>query len=178
MEKKDKEFINDKKRDFIYCVCIVLALLILAFGDQIVLHFIKQVPNNNIKVFENEENQIEKTFLKELTVEEILTKIEQKESFLLLSIRDNCYTCKTYLPSLKDIFTTNGIQGYYLNRSLYDMDNDNFKTLATKDERLKNNLQYTPYLMMFENGVLKDELVGSQPKETVTEFIYKNYVLL
>ena len=58
------------------------------------------------------------------------------------------------------------------------MDNDNFKTLATKDERLKNNLQYTPYLMMFENGVLKDELVGSQPKETVTEFIYKNYVLL
>ena len=110
--------------------------------------------------------------------QEILTKIEQKESFLLLSTRDNCYTCKTYLPLLKDIFTTNGIQGYYLNRSLYDMDNDNFKTLATKDERLKNNLQYTPYLMMFENGVLKDELVGSQPKETVTEFIYKNYVLL
>ena len=52
-KEKIKEFttIDDKKRQIIYCICVVVALVVLAFGDRIVLHFILHVPNNNNRVF-------------------------------------------------------------------------------------------------------------------------------
>ena len=61
-----------------------------------------------------------------------------------------------------------------MNRSLYDRDNEEYVSLLNQDERLKKNLQYTPYIMVFKNGKLVDELVGSKNKEEVEEFVLRN----
>ena len=61
-----------------------------------------------------------------------------------------------------------------MNRSLYDRDNNEYVLFISIDERLENHLQYTPYLMVFKDGKLTDELVGSKEKEEVENFIARN----
>ena len=175
---KELTTLDDKKRQVIYCICVVVALVVLAFGDRIVLHFIQQVPNNNNRIF-GESGEITAgdykiDFLEELTVTDILQKIQNQESFTLLSSRDSCHTCVQYIPLLKEVFDKYEVDAYYMNRSLYDRDNEEYVTLLNQDERLKKNLQYTPYIMVFKNGKLVDELVGSKNKEEVEEFVLRN----
>lgn len=179
-KEKIKEFttLDDKKRQVIYCICVVVGLVVLAFGDRIVLHFIEQVPNNNNRVF-GESSEITAgdykiDFLEELSVRDILNKIQSQESFTLLSSRDSCHTCVQYIPLLKEVFDKYEVDAYYMNRSLYDRDNEEYVALLNQDERLKKNLQYTPYIMVFKNGKLVDELVGSKNKEEVEEFVLRN----
>ena len=179
-KEKLKEFttMDDRKRQVIYCICVVVALVVLAFGDRIVLHFIEQVPNNNNRVFgESDEftaGDYKIDFLEELTVKDILQKIQNQESFTLLSSRDSCHTCVQYIPLLKNVFDKYEVDVYYMNRSLYDRDNEEYVFVLNQDERLKKNLQYTPYIMVFKNGLLVDELVGSKNKEEVEDFVLKN----
>ena len=103
-----------------------------------------------------------------------MTKIQNQESFTLLSSRDSCHTCVQYVPLLKEVFDKYEVDAYYMNRSLYDRDNEEYVALLNQDERLKKNLQYTPYIMVFKNGKLVDELVGSKNKEEVEEFVLRN----
>ena len=75
---KELTTLDDKKRQVIYCICVVVALVVLSFGDRIVLHFIQQVPNNNNRIF-GESGEITAgdykiDFLEELTVTDILQK--------------------------------------------------------------------------------------------------------
>lgn len=169
--------LDEKKKEKIYCVCIVLVLLLLLFGDRIAMHFISHQPNPNNtawggEVISAEDYKID--FLSELKIPEILEKIKSRETFLLLSSRDSCHTCKTYIPLLKKKFDKYEIEAFYLNRSLYDRDNSYYVDFMNLDERLEKNLQYTPYLMYFKDGVLIDELVGSKKDNIVEEFIKKN----
>lgn len=178
-DKKERGIhLNEKRKQTIYCICVVLALILLFSGDRIVLRFIDQIPNNNNRIFgENgESNPADYTidFLEELSITEILEKINRQESFTLLSSRDSCHTCERYIPILKELFTKYEIDAYYMNRSLYDRDNNEYVLFMSIDERLENHLQYTPYLMVFKDGKLIDELVGSKEKEEVENFIARN----
>ena len=179
-KKKIKEFttVDEKKRQIIYSICVVVALLVLAFGDKIVLHFIEQVPNNNNQIFggsgEVTASDYQIDFLKELAEKDILSKIQNQENFTLLSSRDSCHTCVFYIPLIKEVFDKYEVDAYYMNRSLYDRDNTEYVSLLNQDERLKKNLQYTPYIMVFKDGKLVDELVGSKNKEEVEEFVLRN----
>ena len=182
MNKKNKiennKILDDRKKEIFYCVAIVLVLILLAVGDHIVIHFINQVPNNNNQVFgANEEYSASDytfDFLDELTVKEILAKINDQESFALLSSRDSCHTCVKYIPIVKELVQKYQIEMYAMNRSLYDKNNKEFKELTELDERLAKNLQYTPYIMVFKDGHLTAELIGSQTKEEVENFIIDN----
>lgn len=178
-EKKIKEMINldERKKEKIYCICIVLVLLLLAFGDRIAMHFISHQPNPNNtawggEVISAEDYKID--FLFELKIPDIMRKIEDKETFLLLSSRDSCHTCKTYIPLLKRKFDKYEIKAFFLNRSLYDRDNSYYVDFMNIDKRLEKNLQYTPYLMYFKEGKLVDELVGSKKENEVEEFLKRN----
>lgn len=177
--EKLKEIINldEKKKEVIYCIFIVLVLLLLTFGDRIATHFISHQPNPNNTSFGGDvisADDYKIDFLTELKIPEILSKIENKETFLLLSSRESCHTCKKYIPLLKKMFDKYDIEAFYLNRTLYDRDNTDYAEFMNIDTRLQRNLQYTPYLMYFENGVLKDELVGSKKQVEVSNFIERN----
>jgi len=175
---KEKINIDEKKKEILYCICIVFVLILLAFGDQIAMHFISHRPNPNNKVF-GEEGEVSASdynvdFLEEISIPEILEKINQQESFLLLSSRDECYTCKKYLPLLKMQFTNFDVQAFFMNRSKYDRDNTYYVEFMKLDTQLEKNLQYTPYLMYFKDGALQDQLVGSKNEEVIVDFIQRN----
>ena len=167
--------LDEKKKQNLYAICVVLALILLMCGDRIVIHFIDQVPNDNNKVFGSDmpaDYIID--FLDELSIEEVLNKVENKESFTLISSRNSCHTCTLYIPILKEMFAKYEIKAYYINRSLYDRDNENFVKFMSLDERLNKNLQYTPYVMTFKDGVLVDELKKKKKRNEVEEFVLRN----
>lgn len=177
---KEKISLDEKKKQNIYCIFMVLVLILLAFGDQIMLKFIDHQPNPNNTIFgENKEvaaSDYKIEYFTELSISEVFEKLRNKEKFVLLSSRDSCHTCKTYIPILKEQFAINNIKGYYLNRSLYDRDNQDYIELLKVDQRMEKNLQYTPYIMYFKDGKLIDDLVGSKSKEEVNNFIIKNNI--
>ena len=76
--KKTKEILNlsEKQKEVAYCILFLGVLLLLAFGDQIALHFIREDPNDNNSVFgENEELNYRIDFLEELTINQVLEKM-------------------------------------------------------------------------------------------------------
>lgn len=179
MNKLKKEIeLDEKQKQIIYCVILVFVLLLLFFGDQIALRFISKNPNPNNQVFgsgeKNNNYQIE--FLTELTVEELIKKIKNKEDFIVLSSRDSCETCKKYLPDLKEILKTNQIKGYFVNRDLYKK--EEHKELEELDSKIASHFDYTPYLMWFHKGNLLDEIIGKEKKENLELFFNKKEIEL
>ena len=172
---KDKIILSEKGRDALYCVLFLLVLLFLAFGDQIAMRFLKKQPNPNTSISRSEHSTCLDYFpFVEVSLKEVLEKIEAQESFLLLSTRENCYTCKKYVPLLKTELTKYNISIYYINRSFYDSTNEDYLEFVAIHEDLQQNMQYTPYVMYFENGNLQDELVGSQEANEIYEFLERN----
>ena len=112
--------------------------------------------------------------MEELNISDILNRLNNQETFVLLSTRDNCYTCKSYIPLLEEEFAKYDITAYYMNRSLYDLNNDEFVAFTKMNENIEKNLQYTTYIMYFKEGMLQDELIGSKEKIEIDEIIQKN----
>ncbi len=171
---KDHINLNERQKEIAYCILFIGVLLLLAFGDQIALHFIRQAPNENNSVFgENPKEKYQIDFLEELTINQVREKIERKDSFLLLSSRNFCETCERYLPNLKEMMELYDLKIYYIDREIIDEKSKDYEYLKQMDERLQKHLGYTPYLMYFKNGLLDQELVGKKEKNELEEFIKK-----
>lgn len=173
--KVEKITLSEKQREFLYCTFFVVVLLFLAFGDRIALHFIAKQPNPNNAISRGDSPVSGVPFsLEELDMTAILEKINNKETFLLVSTREKCYTCKSYIPMLEQEFLKYNITAYYINRSLYDMNQEEFVRFTEVHENLQKNLQYTPYVMYFKEGMLQDELIGSKEQIEIESFLKKN----
>lgn len=175
---KNKIVWDSKKKQVVYCIIVTVMIVVLAFGDQIMLHFIAKDANPNNTTFGNKDDEPYTVgFLDELTITQIITKINNKDTFILLSSRENCYTCRKYIPIVHQVFQDYNISGYFLNRTNYDSDNADYIELTKIDERLAKNLQYTPYIMYFKDGKLQDELVGSKKENVVVDFVQRNELM-
>ena len=75
---------------------------------------------------------------------------------------------------LEQEFLKYDITAYYINRSLYDMNQEEFVRFTEVHENLQKNLQYTPYVMYFKEGMLQDELIGSKEQIEIESFLKKN----
>lgn len=175
LQNEKMEF-TEKQKEILYCIFIVAVIVIIAFGDQIVLKFIEHHPNPNDRVFgETEKNHQEYTisFLQELTVEDVIKKIEQKETFFLLSSRDSCVTCAMMLNDLENVLKDNNQTGYFINHEKIKKESISYQKWIKDDEMLAKNLSYTPYFMYYKDGVLERSLVGKPTKEKLQAFILK-----
>lgn len=167
--------LSEKQQEILYCTFFVIVLLFLAFGDRIALHFITKQPNPNNAISRGDSSASNVLYsFEESDITNILEKLSNKETFLLVSTRENCYTCKSYIPLLEQEFLKYDVTAYYMNRSLYDMNQEEFVRFTKVHENLQKNLQYTPYIMYFKDGMLKDELVGSKEQAEVESFLKKN----
>ncbi len=172
--KIDKIPLDEKQKQTIYCVLIVLVLILLAFGDKIALHFISKNPNPNNTVFKlGEKKDYNIEFLKQITAQEILKKINNLETFWVLSSRDSCETCKLFLPDIEEVMKKENKTGYFINLDLREEEKDYYELLEEQEENIKSHIQYTPYIMYFENGMLKEEIVGKVEKKSLEEFFKK-----
>ncbi len=178
--KRPKEILNlsEKQKEIAYCILFLGVLLLLAFGDQIALHFIEKDPNKNNSVFgENDELNYKIDFLEELSIDQILDKLEKKETFLLLSSRYRCETCDLFLPILKEVKEMYDLPLYYINRDAIDTGSEEYQNWINKDSRLKEHLPYTPYMMYYKDGSLQEEFVGRVPKSELEDFIIREELL-
>ena len=134
----------NKKQQTIYCVLTVIILLILFFGDQIMLHTIPENPNPNNRVFkgENKKGVYEQIdYIKEITINELKEKLDLNLDVMF----------------------------YYLDFDAYE-DNNNWNYWLNYDLRIKENYELTPFLMSFDNGVLIDTIIGVPKRENLRDF--------
>lgn len=169
--------LSEKEQKVLYCTIFVIFLLLLAFGDKIALHFIKQSPNPNNRVFGSDEILTDSVFkesnIETISLEIALKKIKNNEKFYLLSTRDICYPCLQYMPSISEAIVKNNLNIYILNRGEIDKDSSYYWKFVGLDKRISEHFQYTPYLLYFERGELKKELVGLKNDDELKEFINK-----
>lgn len=174
---KEKLNLDEKTREVIYCILVVVVIVFVAFGDRIVLRFIKANPNPNDRVFGGETKEpYSIPFLEQLTLDEVLDKIHNRKSFLLLSSKDNCYTCEMYLPLLEEELEKINTPMYYIDRDLYNENSEALDEFIHLDENISQNFMYTPYLMYFKEGTFKAELVGKKDQDLLEQFFINNEI--
>lgn len=87
----------------------------------------------------------EDNHLIEITMDELQTKIDNKENFILLVSQTECSHCLEFKPKLKRVLAKNNVIAY-------NIETDKL----TKEEYIKlNNIAYTsgtPTTLFFENG--------------------------
>ena len=111
----------------------------------------------------NKENELDK-HLVELTYSELMEKIDNKESFILIFTQTDCSHCHEYKPVLKKILAENDIIGYELN----------LKTLSDEEKaKVKAdvaNVEGTPTTVFIENGQEKSTMnrINGNRSETDT----------
>lgn len=169
-----KESMNSKEQT-IYCIIVVFVLILLAFGDQIVLSKLPKNPNPNDRVFKDLVHEKTKySFIEEISVSEVFEKLKHQESFYLLFLREDCYTCDKVLEKMNSFSSSIQYPVYFLYREQYSTQEEEFQTLLQYDLRILENESLTPFFVQFEQGIVMDTLVGMGKKNRLEEFLCKN----
>ena len=169
MIRNDKMGQDEKLK---YAVVFVVILVFAFCGDWIALHFIKPMVNphdiefHTGNVVDYDRYQIDG--FNEIHVDELDMLINNHETFYLLLSRESCYTCDIYIPTVREVFQKKGITNvYFLNRGKYNRDNELFNEIIHKYP----NMQYTPYLMYFKDGIMMKELIGKKESNELIDWI-------
>lgn len=90
-------------------------------------------------------NNQKNTYFKELKYDNVISKITNKESFVLCLSQTTCSHCQAYKPKLSKIAKDNKINIYYLEINLLSED---------EDTELKKYINYssTPTTVFIKNG--------------------------
>ncbi len=173
--KKDFFHLNEKEKERAYCFLFVAALILLFFGDQIMMQFIKEEPNANNQFFgETGEKNYQIDFLEPKTLEEINELLNENQTFYILSSRSNCDMCDKFLPTVKELKETYPINIYYINREQVKEEDQSFQEFIKKNTEIQKEFDYTPYLMAFQNGKLTKSWIGKTEKQEIEAYIKEN----
>lgn len=130
-----------KKRVIILCSICILILIGALVADRIITN----------------------SYLKQLKYDEVMEKIQNKESFILVVSQTTCSHCKEYKPVFKKILKKNNLTAYYIE---YDLLSD-----EEKKEFVKYiNFDSTPVTVFLKNGeetTTANRIVGSREEEYI-----------
>lgn len=106
------------------------------------------------------------TSVKDININEIKEKVNNKESFILVVTQEGCTHCKSYIPTLRKIGNKYNLTFYESDEKKWNEEETNyFKSIANFDGG-------TPTTFFFENGEEKNtanRLVGNVPEYRVIE---------
>ncbi len=168
--KEDK----NKKEQLIYCICVILALILVTFGDQIMLHIIPQKPNANNTLFggsKKEELTYKNPYLTKMSAEQMLEKLEKKESFIVIFTRLDCSNCNSLINDSPNLFQNAIYPVYYIDRDTYNENREVIKQIANYDQVLKENIDLTPYLVKIEDGKIVSSIPGTKAPQELENFL-------
>lgn len=139
-----------KKKTIITTLIIVILIII-----GLVIYFLSNEKNNLIK----------------LNYNELIEKVENKESFVLCISATECSHCQEYKPKLKKIANNYDIKIYYIDiDKMTDKDYEKFKTRFSFDGS-------TPITIFFKKGEEKTtatRIEGNTKSEKVIEKLKNN----
>ncbi len=101
---------------------------------------------------------------KNISYDEYLKKIDNKESFIILLWQTGCSHCEAFEPKLNDVITHYNLNVYGLN--LADLNEEQYQKVKNK-----TFISGTPTLVYIEKGVFEDKLVGDKEIEDILEFL-------
>jgi len=115
-------------------------------------------------------------YLQEISLKELYTKVENKETFILELSQDGCSHCASFTPTFKKVLKDNNVTAYNLNISKIN-EEEYFQFL--KDFNNNESLG-TPTVMFFVNGHEKtsmNRIIGSaSEKEIIRKLKQNNYI--
>ena len=113
-------------------------------------------------------SNINKTELTEITYDQLVTKINNKDSFILCISRTTCSHCNDYKPKLNEVAKENGITIYYIDVDKYD--EEEFSNLISFDGS-------TPTTIFVKNGeeeTTSNRINGDVTKSKIIEKLKSN----
>ena len=164
-----------KKEEKIYCVLVVIVLIVVFFGDQIMLKIIPSNPNLNNTTFGGEEKKeliYDNPYVTKITLEQLMNKLNAFDSFIVIFTRSNCFTCDKLMNNL-EYMKDSKLPIYYVDRDTYNEDRQIVKNLANYDDKLKDNIDLTPFIIKVNKGMIDSTIIGTEKEEKIKDFFLK-----
>ncbi len=164
-----------KKEQNIYAVSVVLVLLLLLFGDKIMLKFISEKPNSNNTVFGGTKKEVsyDNVYVSKISLEDMIANMNLGKSFFVIFTRSDCFVCDELFR--KDyLFKDSSWPIYYVERNVYTENKDSVIYLENSSEDVKENIEITPYIIMVKDGFISDTLLGSSKDDKIANFFKQN----
>ena len=140
-----------KKKKYIFIIPIVIIVLVF-LGVFIYNNYIK-------------------SGLTKLTVNEVVDKVNNKESFVLCISQTECTHCQAYKPKLKNISRKYNIEIFYIDIDKYDNDEKNkFRNYVPFD----GSTPVTAFIINGEETTTSNRIIGNVSSKKIIERLQKN----
>lgn len=111
-----------------------------------------------------------KSYLKELSYNELNNKLNSKESFFFVLVQDGCSHCASFTPKLETVLKEYDITGYKVNLS---------KLKESERKKLNEIISFdgTPTTIFIKDGIeesIMQRINGNQPKEKIINKLKNN----
>ena len=113
-----------------------------------------------------------KSYLSEISYDEVIKKLDNKDTFVLLISQTTCSHCAAYKPKLKDVSNEYEIDVYYIDVDL--LEEDKYDEL---NSRLSFATSGTPLTIFLKNGEEKTvatRIKGDSSKEKIIKKLKSN----
>lgn len=113
---------------------------------------------------------LSKNYFKELKYDEVIEKVENKDSFVLLISQTTCTHCISYKPKLEEVANKYKIDIYYIESNLLnDEERDKFTSYI--------NFSTTPVTVFIKNGeetTVANRINGDASKDKIEKKLKSN----
>lgn len=165
--KEKKSFsLTSKQKDLILILLVVVLLVVALFVTM------KKTPKLGIELPITLQGEVGFT---EITYSEYEEKMNAKEPFLVVIVRDGCGYCEMYEPIVEEVANEYRLPIYYINMT--NLNNDEYTALGTSNSYFKKNQGKwgTPTtLFMYGNSVI-DSIPGYVDKDEFVKFVKENF---
>ena len=165
--KEKKSFsLTSKQKDLILILLVVVLLVVALFVTM------KKTPKLDIELPITLQGEGGFT---EITYSEYEEKMNAKEPFLVVIVRDGCGYCEMYEPIVEEVANEYRLPIYYINMT--NLNNDEYTALGTSNSYFKKNQGKwgTPTtLFMYGNSVI-DSIPGYVDKDEFVKFVKENF---
>ena len=111
----------------------------------------------------------------ELTTSDALEKISDGSKYVVYIGRSTCGYCVQFLPNLQKAQEEYGYQTIYIDlEQMTSDDQTNILTVDNDEKYISENLGYTPMVLVFEGGKLKNGWVGYAEYDSFASFLEDN----
>lgn len=189
MKKNKKGGMNEQSLQVLACAVAVAVMILLLSGDMLISQFITVNPNQDYskekenkdssKDLDSIENNYDTSFLKEVSLEEIVEKIKEDSLVVVFSGKSTLSSCQRFLTvltsSLKEL---NYDTALYLEQGKIDTNTNGYEEFLSISPTLEQEFLNPPLLMFFKNGVLVDYISGMTNENTLQEMIKSKITIL
>lgn len=104
------------------------------------------------------------------TAKEVLDKVDNGDTFVVIFTQTNCSHCKLYEPTVAEVCVDESIKVYQI-----VADKDSSGSLDTLIERLE--VEYTPTTFVIVEGEVEDSFVGNISVDELKDYFKKHKVI-